>query len=44
MSESGLTNMLIICSFFSTSEPEYAYKRYAYKKNMYLIRINFGAD
>ena len=22
-------------SFFSTSEPEYVYKRYAYKKKMY---------
>ena len=25
--------------FFNTSEPEYAYKRYAYKKNMYFSTI-----
>ena len=31
--ESGLTNIcLSYAYFFSTSEPEYAYKRYAYKK------------
>ena len=26
--------MLRICLFFSIPEPEYAYKRYAYKKNV----------
>ena len=29
--------MLKICLIFSDSEPQYAYKRYAYKKNMYII-------
>ena len=46
-SESGLTNMLIVCLFFySTSEPEYAYKRYAYKKTCiyyFLIMYNDGS-
>ena len=28
--------MLRICLVFWKSESEYAYKRYAYKKNMYL--------
>ena len=27
--------MLKICLVFWKSEPQYAYKRYAYKKNMY---------
>ena len=27
--------MLNICLMFWESEPQYAYKRYAYKKNMY---------
>ena len=32
-SESGLTNICLSYAYcFSTSEPEYAYKRYAYKK------------
>ena len=30
-----LSNMLKICLAFWKSEPQYAYKRYAYKKNMY---------
>ena len=43
----GITNMLndnlsqgslILCLFFSTSEPEYAYKRYAYKKTCIVLR------
>ena len=29
--------MLQICLAFWKSEPQYAYKRYAYKKNMYMI-------
>ena len=29
--------MLKICLFFWESEPQYAYKRYAYKKNMYVF-------
>ena len=29
--------MLKICLVFCKSEPQYAYKRYAYKKNMYHI-------
>ena len=29
--------MLKICLVFSESEPQYAYKLYAYKKNMYLL-------
>ena len=29
--------MLKICLGFCKSEPQYAYKRYAYKKNMYLL-------
>ena len=34
---SRLVNMLMICFFFFTKpEPEYAYKRYANKKNMYM--------
>ena len=28
---------LLYAYIFSTSEPEYAYKRYAYKKNMYCM-------
>ena len=32
--------MLKICLGFWKSEPQYAYKRYAYKKNMY---VEFGA-
>ena len=28
--------MLKICLAFWKSEPQYAYKRYAYKKNMYI--------
>ena len=32
-----LRNMLKICLVFWESEPQYAYKRYAYKKNMYFI-------
>ena len=35
-----LRNMLKICLVFWDSEPQYAYKRYAYKKNMYFIRTN----
>ena len=31
-----LRNMLRICLAFWKSEPQYANKRYAYKKNMYL--------
>ena len=32
----------LICLFFSIPEPEYAYKRYAYKKNMSLVfRLTF---
>ena len=27
--------MLMICLVFCKSEPQYAYKRYAYKENMY---------
>ena len=30
-----LRNMIEICLVFLKSEPQYAYKRYAYKKNMY---------
>ena len=29
--------MLRICLAFWKSEPQYAYKRYAYKKNMYIM-------
>ena len=29
--------MLKICLAFKKSEPQYAYKPYAYKKNMYLF-------
>ena len=29
--------MLKICLVFWESEPQYAYKRYAYKKNMYIM-------
>ena len=32
-----LRNMLRICLVFWKSEPRCAYKRYAYKKNMYMI-------
>ena len=35
-----LRNMLKICLVFWKSEPQYAYKRYAYKKNMYCIEIS----
>ena len=31
--------MLRICLDFWESEPQYAYKRYAYKKNMYVPRV-----
>ena len=34
-----LRNMLKICLVFWESEPQYAYKRYAYKKNMYPLTI-----
>ena len=30
--------MLKICLVFWESEPQYAYKRYAYKKNMYAYK------
>ena len=33
--------MLKICLVFWKSEPQYAYKRYAYKKNMYENMICF---
>ena len=33
-----LRNMLKICLVFSKSEPQYAYKLYAYKKSMYFRR------
>ena len=35
-----LRNMLKICLVFFKSEPQYAYKRYAYKKNIYLVHCN----
>ena len=31
--------MLKICLVFWKSEPQYAYKRYAYKKNMYWDKV-----
>ena len=34
--------MLKICLVFWKSEPQYAYKRYAYKKNMYDILYSFN--
>ena len=40
MVDGGLDHGSLICLgyayFFSIPEPEYAYKRYAYKKNMYI--------
>ena len=36
-----LRNMLKICLVFCKSEPRYAYKRYACKKNMYSILSKF---
>ena len=37
--------MLQICSFFWKSEPQYAYKRYAYKKkNMYWTFFTFSLE
>ena len=41
--------MLKICLVFSESEPQYAYKLYAYKKNMYLevyhtVHYDYEAD
>ena len=38
-----LKNMLKICLGFWKSEPQYAYKRYAYKKNMYCESKNQSA-
>ena len=32
--------MLKICLVFWKSEPQYAYKRYAYKKNMYILHCS----
>ena len=37
-----LRNMLRICLAFWKSEPQYAYKRYAYKKHVLCIRICSG--
>ena len=41
MVDGGLDQDSLICLgyayFFSIPEPEYAYKRYAYKKNMYFF-------
>ena len=34
--------MVIICLFFSTSEPEYAYKRYAYNKQTCIAKVKFA--
>ena len=34
--------MLKICLVFWKSEPQYAYKRYAYKKNMYAYVLMYG--
>ena len=34
--------MLKICLVFWKSEPQYAYKRYAYKKNMYSLLSGLG--
>ena len=34
-----LRNILKTCLVFWKSEPQYAYKRYAYKKNMYARRV-----
>ena len=31
-----MRNMLRICLVFLKSEPQYAYKRYTYKKTMYV--------
>ena len=36
--------MLKICLVIWESEPQYAYKRYAYKKNMYFISNNSEID
>ena len=35
-----LRNMLKICLVFWKSEPQYAYKRYAYEKKMYIVYQN----
>ena len=34
-----LRNMFKICLVFWKSEPQYAYKHYAYKKNMYGFKL-----
>ena len=36
--------MLKICLVFWKSEPQYAYKRYAYKKNMYIAAATVYPD
>ena len=36
-----LGNMLKICLAFWKSKPQYAYKRYIYKKNMYIKLTEF---
>ena len=36
-----LRNMLKICLVFLKSEPQYAYKCYAYKNNMYAINVRY---
>ena len=34
--------MLKTCLVFWKSEPQYAYKRYAYNKNMYSIPLDYS--
>ena len=39
-----LRNMLKICLVFWKSEPEYAYKRYAYKKKKHVPQISHSLN